>query len=811
MKKIILLLIGFIFLNVYNSTAQSLAGYKFCINPGHGGNDSDDRQIPLGNGINFWESEGNLTKGLYLRDMLQALGATVVMTRTQNRTQDDLPLSQIVAIANSNNVDYFHSIHSNATGTSTKANYTLILFQGRTSAPTYPGSLVMANFLAENIFVANRTTRKMIAGDFDFYGTGQAYLGVFKGLNMPGTLSEGSFHDYLPEAFRLKNSGYLKHEAWAIARSFLQYYNAGTFDKGIIAGIVRDLLETVPSSYSPIGNDVNKPLNKIKVTLEPGGRVYNGDEFNNGYYMFDEVAPGNYQLIFEVDKMRPDTVSVAALANQSVFKDRLLTLNPILDPPQIISYSPADSVNEVSNVSPVVIEFDIRMNPDETQNAFSITPAVAGSASWDTDFKKLTFTPSKGYIPGTRYTVHVTTAAKTHFGFYLQQQKSFSFTTRSKLNLIFTYPGSGDLSISTTVLMRLKFDKGIVGTNMANKITVADSLGNLVQLQANISRYGEGIIDFEPKTPLINNSTYTITVREGISDVEYVSFKETAVIEFKTESRYTFNGNIIEGFESSNSWQSPLLSPNTKGVNTSTTNFTTTTLRKKSGNSSGRINYSFTGNSGVVELAVINPINLGQNSSSGFGIWVYGDNSSNNLEYHFLRSGSTTEKVFIDKLNWTGWKLKKIWLNEIPGSGQIEFKSINIVQSTTGELSGTVFFDECTSDIVTDIFTDNSLPGEYILEQNYPNPFNPTTTIRFSLPESRNGKNNSLQSVSLKIYDMLGREVVVLLDEEMSPGIHEVKFNASGLASGIYIYRLQVDQSNSADIFIQSKKLILLK
>ncbi len=810
MKKIIFLLIGFVFINVSNLHAQSLAGYKFCINPGHGGNDSNDRQIPLGNGINFWESEGNLTKGLYLRDMLEAMGATVVMTRTQNRTEDDLPLSQIVAIANSNNVDYFHSIHSNATGTSTKANYTLILFQGRTSAPTYPGSLVMANFLAENIFAANRTTRKMIAGDFDFYGTGQPYLGVFKGLTMPGTLSEGSFHDYLPEAWRLKNNSYLKHEAWAIARSFLQYYNAGTFSKGIIAGIVRDLLETVPSSYSPIGNDVNKPLNKVKVKLEPGERVCNGDEFNNGFYLFDEVEPGNYQLIFEVDKMRPDTVSVTAIANTSVFKDRLLTLNPILDPPQIISYTPADSVNEVSNVSPIEIEFDIRMNADETQKAFSITPAVTGSIKWDTDFKKLTFTPTKGYVPGTKYTVLVTTAAKTHFGFYLQQQKTFSFTTRSKLNLVLTYPKNGDDNISTTVLMRLKFDKGIVGTNMANKITVADSLGNLVQLQANISRYGEGIIDFEPKTPLINNSTYTITVKEGISDVEYVTFTETAVIEFKTEGIYTFNGNIIEGFESTNSWQSPLLSSNTHGVNTSTTSFTITTLRKRSGNSSGRINYTFSGNSGEVELAIINPINLGQSSSSGFGIWIYGDNSKNELQYNFLRSGKT-EKILIDTLNWTGWKLKKIWLNEISGSGQIEFKSINIIQTTTGELSGILFFDECTSDIVTDVYADNSIPGEYILEQNYPNPFNPTTTIRFSLPENRNGRINLLQNVSLKIYDILGREVTTLVNEEKSPGNYEIKFTANGLASGIYIYRLQVGNSNSGDIFIQSKKLILLK
>ncbi len=68
-----------------------------------------------------------------------------------------------------------------------------------------------------------------------------------------------------------------------------------------------------------------------------------------------------------------------------------------------------------------------------------------------------------------------------------------------------------------------------------------------------------------------------------------------------------------------------------------------------------------------------------------------------------------------------------------------------------------------------------------------------------------------MQNVSLKIYDMLGKEVTTLVNEEKSPGIYEIKFTANGLASGIYIYRLQVGNSNSGDIFIQSKKLILLK
>jgi hypothetical protein len=85
----------------------------------------------------------------------------------------------------------------------------------------------------------------------------------------------------------------------------------------------------------------------------------------------------------------------------------------------------------------------------------------------------------------------------------------------------------------------------------------------------------------------------------------------------------------------------------------------------------------------------------------------------------------------------------------------------------------------------------------YTLYQNYPNPFNPMTTIRFELPVS--------QHVNLAVFDMLGREVKVLYDEIAPAGIVTIDFNAEGLASGVYFYRLK------ASNFITSKKLLLLK
>jgi hypothetical protein len=91
----------------------------------------------------------------------------------------------------------------------------------------------------------------------------------------------------------------------------------------------------------------------------------------------------------------------------------------------------------------------------------------------------------------------------------------------------------------------------------------------------------------------------------------------------------------------------------------------------------------------------------------------------------------------------------------------------------------------------------SSLLTHFSLAQNYPNPFNPSTTIKYELPHS--------SVVRLSVYDMLGREVSVLVDERRDAGVHEIKFNASGLASGVYVYRLQ------AGDFVSSKQLLLLK
>ena len=139
------------------------------------------------------------------------------------------------------------------------------------------------------------------------------------------------------------------------------------------------------------------------------------------------------------------------------------------------------------------------------------------------------------------------------------------------------------------------------------------------------------------------------------------------------------------------------------------------------------------------------------------------------------------------------------------GSGQTEFSKLMLFQKVSP----------------VDVAEADGLPTEFALEQNYPNPFNPSTTIQFAIPVGTYGR------TSLRVYDVLGREVATLVNEVKQPGTYTVQFDArlrsknsggqvSGLTSGVYFYRLQArlspkDVGGRAGSFVQTRKLLLLR
>jgi photosystem II stability/assembly factor-like uncharacterized protein len=158
------------------------------------------------------------------------------------------------------------------------------------------------------------------------------------------------------------------------------------------------------------------------------------------------------------------------------------------------------------------------------------------------------------------------------------------------------------------------------------------------------------------------------------------------------------------------------------------------------------------------------------------------------------------------------------WSNVSSGISPVGLLNV-IVPSPTGTLyCATQFGVYKSTGQLTAVRPSAQQPVGFVLEQNYPNPFNPTTRIAYvipsgagsGLPVEGSGKGNQSSGLSayrlrLTVHDLLGREVAVLVDEVQAPGRHEVTFDARGLASGMYMYRLQ------SGSLVETKRMVLVR
>ncbi|MFI5252982.1 MAG: T9SS type A sorting domain-containing protein [Bacteroidota bacterium] len=187
----------------------------------------------------------------------------------------------------------------------------------------------------------------------------------------------------------------------------------------------------------------------------------------------------------------------------------------------------------------------------------------------------------------------------------------------------------------------------------------------------------------------------------------------------------------------------------------------------------------FSTNSGASWRAV----NKGLTSGSIFTLMVAGTN---------LFAG-TGDGVFLSTDNGTNWTSVNAGLEGSYGMSLAVFGTDLFVGTLTG------VWRRPLSEMITSVYENSGgeLPKSFALEQNYPNPFNPSTQIHFSLPKAG--------YVSLKIYDLLGKDVATLIAQDLHAGNYTTDWNATSIASGVYIYRLQ------AGNYIETKKLVLMK
>lgn len=179
--------------------------------------------------------------------------------------------------------------------------------------------------------------------------------------------------------------------------------------------------------------------------------------------------------------------------------------------------------------------------------------------------------------------------------------------------------------------------------------------------------------------------------------------------------------------------------------------------------------------------------------------WPKNDNTVwGRLSGGFIDTVMTTQEIMV----WCGtgpvalpkWGTKKYALAMVFGT---DLQDILLKAKRANKLYQANYIVNDSILAVDDQDVNSRIPQEYALFQNYPNPFNPSTIIRFSIP--------SEELVTVKIYDLLGKEITTLLNQPLTAGEHTVHFNGWELPSGIYFYRIQ------AGSFVATKKLLLIK
>lgn len=155
------------------------------------------------------------------------------------------------------------------------------------------------------------------------------------------------------------------------------------------------------------------------------------------------------------------------------------------------------------------------------------------------------------------------------------------------------------------------------------------------------------------------------------------------------------------------------------------------------------------------------------------------------IRYREFSSGSWNTSVEVSTGSPTG----------LQSASVVEMNTTSAAFAYAGANGTNVYFNN--EDWTVDVNEEEGTPENYSLEQNYPNPFNPSTTIKFRIPEG--------SYVSLKVYNVLGKEIATLVSEEMNAGTYEVNFDASNLSSGVYFYKIESGN------FVKTNKMILMK
>lgn len=450
----------------------------------------------------------------------------------------------------------------------------------------------------------------------------------------------------------------------------------------------------------------------------------------------------------------------------------------------------------------ISVSFNTSMDINSTNSAFTITPTVAGTKTWNTDNTVLMFKSTSNFAFNSSYTIKIDTTAKN-----IALKKTLgpspyviTFTTvpidTVGPTILQVYPYNNAANVPTKPEVWLKMSDVVQTTSLSSTLKFVDINNASVSMSGAKNEVVDdlGIISFFPT--LKPNQSYIVKLFPGLKDMYNNLSTDTVMIQFKTEPyQHTTPGIILDQFESNGrGWGQPNQSAGSLGIDTAFSKFYFSPDKKLNGTTSGKLSYKFSNSSnGVADIAVSSMPLI--DSYSSLGMWVYGDMNFHTVKLHFAPNNQVID---LGRIHWRGWKFISVPLTSITGPSK-KMISLSVVQDSSVSTEGALFFDDMQLDAVINGVQNNDpiQPEAISLGQNYPNPFNPTTLIPFSITKQLR--------VSIKIFDILGREVMTVLNEVRSAGENTIIFDAHHLPSGVYYYSIIAGE------YTQSRKMVLLK
>jgi len=746
--------------------------------------------------------------------------------------------------------------------------------------------IALSNFMGNNLMAALQTTSYRHAGDYTFYGrthlsgSSRNYLGVFRYLNIPGTLSESSFHDYWPNTYRLQNLDNRINDAYAIAMAFVQYYGQPMPEMANLAGIVRTKEETTNYEYISGTNDQYQPIDSVVITLYPQGspdsnRVYYGNQTmyidkytpqwsqittgspinpsnwatidnssdydyymngynnnhgynrNNGFYLFDSLAYGTYDVIFDAPGYWADTTSIT-ISDSKFFwtKNFYMTSSAA---PYVKTFTP--KANEVEHPAwePIILGFSHAMDTAAVRNGLTLDPPADLIYTWNSTRKQLSLSfVGDSLEVETDYTL--TLSADSITGNREQHLDGNSdgvggddfvleFTT-SPMDIYAPaisvwFPGKYARHADLQPILSFTYDE-IIDASVDHKDkfrfyrTTGDDIEIPFEYEVNIVN-GQSIISLFPTQELERSTAYMRVVNKGISDLfgNTTTVNQTSGLIINSTIPYYADTLVIDAFSPStleSSWKQPGFSGSTKNLLAGVASANTDHVNHcNSSTYSMALSYTFDPDAQTGFLREwLNgaSVQAGRKftNESVLQAWVFGDGSNNKFRFAVddpSGTGVTEVSPWFD-LDYIGWRLLKwdlragvngTWESISDGTldGQLNFDSFQIEYiDSIGTNEGVIYIEDLV--VMTPggvAIQDTDVPANFSLEQNYPNPFNPTTAISYQLSE--------FTKVNLSVYDIHGRRVATLINEAQSAGTYSVDFHAGPLPSGVYITRLQTE------------------